>query len=349
MVTTEDLVPADHPLRPLRKLVNDALAELSPKFSKLYASRGRPSIAPEKQMRALLLQMLYSIRSERMLMEQMRYNMLFRWFVGLTIDERVWDVTVFTKNRERFLNGDIATKFFEVVVRQARDAGLLSDEHFTVDGTLVEAWAGQKSVKPINNDEEPPAAGGGRNPDVDFKGTKRTNETHRSTTDPDARLYRKSNRVGAQLGYLGHALMENRNGLVVSGRLTRASGSAEREAALDMIEQIGGTRPLTLGADKGYDAAEFVAKLRECNVTPHIAQNTSRRRSAIDGRTTRHEGYAISQRKRKRVEEIFGWAKTIAGLRKVRFRGLPRVRAAFMFGLAAFNLIRMRNLVGACT
>jgi len=347
-VSTEELVPADHPLRAMRVMVNAALAELSPTFAKMYSPLGRPSIAPEKQLRAILLQMLFTIRSERMLMEQMRYNMLFRWFVGLSIDEPVWDVTVFTKNRERFLSGEIADRFFDAVVDQARVNGLLSDEHFTVDGTLIEAWASHKSFKPTD-DQEPPSADGGSNPDVDFKGTRRRNETHRSTSDPDARLYRKSSNTGAQLGYLGHAMMENRNGLVVDGRLTSATGTAEREAALEMIKDMGGAHRITLGADKAYDTADFVSDLRALGVTPHIAQNNTRRRSAIDARTTRHEGYKISQRKRKRVEEIFGWTKVIAAVRKVKVRGLDRVGAVFTFALAAFNLVRMRKLVSIAT
>jgi transposase len=343
-VSTEELVPQDHPLRTIRAMVNEALRDLSPAFSKLYSRFGRPSIAPEKQLRAILLQMFYSVRSERLLMEQLRYNMLFRWFVGLSIEEPVWDVTVFTKNRQRFLDGEIAGKFFEAVLGQARSAGLLSDEHFTVDGTLIEAWASHKSFKPID-DQEPPAGPTGSNPSIDFKGTKRSNDTHRSTTDSDARLFRKSSNTGAQLGYLGHALMENRSGLAVDGRLTLASGTAEREAALVMIDGVCGSRRITLGADKGYDTVEFVAELRARNVTPHVAQNNTKRRSAVDERTTRHEGYAISQRKRKRVEEIFGWEKVIGGIRKVKVRGVARVDAVFTFALAAFNLVRMRKLI----
>jgi transposase len=348
-VSTEDLVPADHPLRDIRFMVNAILDELSPAFAKLYSPFGRPSIAPEKQLRAILLQMLYTVRSERQLMEQMRYNMLFRWFVGLGIDEPVWDVTVFTKNRERFLNGEIADRFFQAVLEQARVAGLLSDDHFTVDGTLIEAWASHKSFQP-KDDQHPPTGGdAGSNPTIDFKGTKRSNHTHQSTTDADARLYRKSQNTGAYLGYLGHALMENRNGLVVDGRLTLATGTAEREAALEMIDGLGGSDRITLGADKGYDTANFVEELRSRGVTPHIAQNTTNRRSAIDDRTTRHEGYEISQRKRKRVEEIFGWQKVIAGIRKVKVRGLNRVGAVFTYALAAFNLVRMRKLIPRCT
>ena len=348
-VSTEDLVPSDHPLREIRVMVNAALDELSPTFAKLYSAFGRPSIAPEKQLRAILLQMLYTVRSERQLMEQLRYNMLFRWFVGLSIDERIWDVTVFTKNRERFLNGEIAQRFFQAVVAQARAAGLLSDEHFTVDGTLIEAWASHKSFQP-KDDQQPPTGGdAGSNPTVDFKGTKRSNQTHQSTTDPDARLYRKSKNTGAYLGYLGHALMENRNGLVVDGLLTSATGTAERDAALEMIDRLGGSQRITLGADKGYDTASFIEELRARGVTPHVAQNTSNRRSAIDARTTRHCGYEVSQRKRKRVEEIFGWQKVVGGIRKVKVRGLDHVGSVFTYALAAFNLVRMRKLIPRCT
>ncbi len=342
-VSTEELVPVDHPLRPLRAMVNAALEKLSPTFAKIYSPYGRPSIAPEKQLRAILLMALYSVRSERMLMEQLQYNMLFRWFVGLSIEDAVWDVTVFTKNRERFLDGEIADRFFDAVLAQAREAGLLSDEHFTVDGTLIEAWASHKSFQPI--DKKPPSADGGSNPTVDFRGSKRSNQTHRSTTDPDARLCRKSKNTASVLAYMGHALMENRHGLAVDGRVTLAAGTAEREAALAMLDEIGGSHRITLGADKGYDAADFIEGLRARGVTPHVAQNDTYRKSAIDERTTRHEGYAISQRKRKRVEEIFGWGKVVGGIRKVRVRGLERVGAVFKLALAAFNLVRMRQLI----
>jgi len=343
-VSTESLVPANHPLREVRVMVNEALAKLSPTFAKMYSPFGRPSIAPEKQLRALLLQMLYTVRSERQLIEQLQYNMLFRWFVGLSIEEPVWDVTVFTKNRERFLEGEVAERFFQAVLGQARTAGLLSEEHFTVDGTLIEAWASHKSFKPID-DQDPPNPEGGSNPSIDFKGTKRKNDTHRSVSDPDARLFRKSANTAAQLGFLGHALMENRHGLVVDGRLTLATGTAEREAALEMIGGVDGSGRITLGADKGYDTADFVAALRALGVTPHVAQNTTNRRSAIDDRTVRHQGYEMSQRKRKRVEEIFGWEKVVGGIRKVKVRGLARVGAVFTFALAAFNLVRMRKLI----
>ena len=343
-IAAEQRVKADHPLRPMRKMVDEALKELSPRFSRLYAKRGRPSIAPEKLLRALLLQVLYTIRSERQLMEQLDYNMLYRWFVGLDMDDAIWDVTVFTKNRDRLLKGEIAQAFFEQVLGQARERALLSAEHFTVDGTLIEAWAGQKSFQ--RKDGAKPPEDGGSNPTVNFHGEQRRNDTHRSTTDPEALLYKKSRGSESKLSYLGHVLMENRNGLVVDTRLTRATGTAERDAALEMAARIAGaTRRVTLGGDKNYDTKEFVAKLRDAAVTPHVAQHQhARRSSAIDARTTRHDGYAISQRKRKRVEEIFGWIKTVAGLRKTRHRGRKRVSWMFTFAAAAFNLVRMRNL-----
>ena len=343
-ISAEQRVKADHPLRAIRRMVDEALQGLSPRFSRLYAKRGRPSIAPEKLLRALLLQVLYTIRSERQLMEQLDYNMLYRWFVGLNMDDAIWDVTVFTKNRDRLLKGKIAQAFFEQVLGQARERQLLSAEHFTVDGTLIEAWAGQKSFQ--RKDGAKPPEDGGSNPTVNFHGEQRRNDTHRSTTDPEALLYKKSRGSESKLSYLGHVLMENRNGLVVDTRLTRATGTAERDAALDMAAHLpGGTRQVTLGGDKNYDTKDFVAKLRDAAVTPHVAQHQhARRSSAIDGRTTRHDGYGISQRKRKRVEEIFGWIKTVAGLRKTRHRGRKRVSWMFTFAAAAFNLVRMRNL-----
>lgn len=346
-ISPEKRVPLDHPLRGMRGMVDAALQEMSPQFAGLYSRYGRPSIAPEKLLRALLLQVLYSVRSERLLMEQLGYNLLFRWFVGLNVDEEVWDVTVFTKNRERLLEGEIAEAFFEQVVEQARAQELLSDEHFTVDGTLVQAWAGQKSfrakegaqAKPEGLPDDP------GNPAVDFHGEKRSNATHESTTDPEARLYKKSTGSEAKLSYLGHVLAENRNGLVVEARVTQATGTAERETAVEMIEaQTGGRRRVTLGGDKGYDVRETVNALRELQVTPHVAQNNRNRRSAIDERTTRHAGYEISQRKRKRVEEVFGWLKTIGLLRQTRHRGRERVAWMFTFAAAVYNLIRIRNL-----
>jgi transposase len=337
-VSAEERVPADHPLRAIQAMTDAALKRLSPRFTRLYAKCGRPSIAPEKLLRALLLQALYSIRSERLLMEELDYNLLYRWFVGLNVDDRVWSATTFSKNRDRLLDGDIAQHFFAEVVAQARQRGLLSDEHFTVDGTLIEAWASHKSFRPKDGDE-----GGGEN----FHGTRRKNETHESTTDPEARLFRKGRGKEAKLSYMGHVLMENRHGLVVDARLTLATGRAEREAAVEMLGELRGEHRVTLGADKGYDTREFVDQLRSMRVTPHVAQNDTGRRSAIDDRTTRHAGYGISQRKRKGVEPIFGWLKSVAGLRKTRHRGSRRVGWMFLFTAAAFNLVRMRNLQGA--
>jgi transposase len=340
-VSDEERIPQDHPLRAISTMTDVILKDLSPRFTPLYSRRGRPSIPPERLLRALLLQALYSIRSERMLVEQLNYNILFRWFVGINMDEPVWHATSFTKNRDRLLEGDIARLFFEGVVKLAKAKNLMSDEHFTVDGTLIEAWASQKSFVPK---DRPPTDGDGSNPTVNFHNSKRSNETHESTTDSDARLFRKSKTQEARLAYMGHALMENRNGLVADARLTLATGTAERDAAVDMIDAIGGSHRITLGADKGYDAREFIDRLRERNVTPHVAMNVSNRRSSIDQRTARHDGYAISQRRRKRVEEIFGWLKTVGFMRKTRHRGRDRVDWMFTFGLAAFNLVRIRNL-----
>lgn len=348
-LSPEERVPADHPLRPIREMVNAVLKTLSPEFDKIYSAFGRPSVPPERLLRALLLQVLYTVRSERMLMEQLNYNMLFRWFVGLNMDDVVWDVTVFTKNRDRFLKGEIAEKFFAAVLNHARESGLLSDEHFTVDGTLVEAWASHKSFQPKDDGGAPPVDGAGKNPDVDFRGRKRSNDTHASRTDPDARLYKKSAGNASKLGYLGHVLTENRNGLVVDCELTRATGTAEREAALAMLERLPGGSRVTLGADKGYDSADFVEAVRSLNVTPHIAQNDTNRRSAIDARTTRHDGYSISQRKRKCIEEVFGWGKVVGTIRKVKIRGLERVSGLFTFAVAAYNLVRMRKIFAAAT
>jgi transposase len=344
-VSCEARVSKDHPLRAIREIVNTALEALSADFEALYAKVGRPSIAPEKLLRALLLQAFYSVRSERQLMEQLDYNLLFRWFVGLAADDPIWDVTVFTKNRERLVEGEVAAKFLTAVLKEPRVRELLSAEHFSVDGTLIEAWASMKSFRPKDGSGEPPTAG--RNGERDFHGEKRRNETHASTTDPDARLYRKGPGQAAKLAYMGHVLMENRNALVVDTRLTLATGTAEREAALEMAATRPGNHRITLGADKAYDTAEFVANLRQCNVTPHVAQSTSNRRSAIDGRTTRHPGYAISSRCRKRIEEIFGWTKATAGLRKTRHRGLTRVGWIFTLTAAAYNLVRLPKLLGA--
>lgn len=342
-LSPEERVPRLHPLRAIREMADRALKELSPQFDALYAKTGRPSIAPEKLLRALLLQVLYSIRSERMLMEQLDYNLLFRWFVGLNMDDAVWVPTVFTKNRDRLLEGDIAEAFFQKILAQAREDGLLSDEHFSVDGTLVEAWASQKSFRKKDDTAGPsdPDAG---NPTVDFHGEKRSNETHASKTDPDARLARKSGGHEAKLAYSGNAMIENRNGLVISTELFLANGTAERDAAMVMAENIPGGGRVTVAGDKGYDTRDFVKEMRQMNITPHVAQNTNGRRSAIDGRTTRHEGYGLSQKKRKRIEEVFGWMKTVAGMRKVRHRGLEKVAWMFTFAAAAYNLVRMRNL-----
>ena len=344
-ISPEQRVPADHPLRSIRAMVDTILAELSPEFATLYSPVGRPSIPPEKLLRALLLQVLYSTRSERLLMEQLDYNLLFRWFVGLNMDDAIWDPTVFTKNRQRLLDGDIAQAFFERALAQARERGFLSDEHFTVDGTLIEAWASLKSFKRKDAPAGPPDDPG--NPTVDFHGERRSNATHISTTDPDARLARKGRGQEAKLAYQGHVLMENRHGLAVEGCVTRASGYGERAAALEMVGHRAPAGRITVGADKGYDTRDFVEALRLVQVTPHVAQNTSNRSSAIDRRTTRHAGYGVSQWKRKRVEEIFGWLKTVGLLRKTRHRGRARVNWMFIFGLAVYNLVRIRNLAEA--
>jgi transposase len=345
-LTLEQRVPEDHPLRPIRRMVDRALAEMSPEFDELYSTKGRPSIAPERLLRALLIQVFYTIRSERMLMEQLNYNLLFRWFVGLEMDDPVWVPTVFSKNRDRLLSGDVARSFFEKVLEQARKQHLLSNEHFTVDGTLIEAWASQKSFQPKGESAGPPKPPDHpKNPSVDFRGQKRTNETHESKTDPDARLYRKSNNTGAVLCYMGHALMENRNGLVVDTAVSQATGNAEREMAHEMVARVPRESPITVGGDKGYDTREFVSQLRAVAATPHVAQNTSGRSSAIDERTTRHEGYGISQQKRKLIEQAFGWMKTIGGIRKTRHRGVPLVEWIFTLTAAAYNLVRIRNLL----
>jgi transposase len=345
-ITLEERIPEDHPLRPIREMTDRALAQMSPEFDQLYSAVGRPSIAPERLLRALLIQVLYTIRSERMLMEQLDYNLLFRWFVGLEMDDPVWVATVFSKNRDRLLAGKVARSFFEKVLDQARRCNLLSSEHFTVDGTLIEAWASQKSFRPkeeTGQKRRPPRSP--KNPSVDFRGEKRTNETHESRTDPEARLYRKSRGTGAILCYMGHALMENRNGLVVDARVSLATGRAEREEACEMIVRVPGGSPITVGADKGYDTRDFADALRAVAATPHVAQNDTMRSSAIDGRTTRHAGYGISQVKRKLVEQVFGWTKTVGGMRKTRHRGVPLVGWMFTFTTAAYNLVRMRKLL----
>jgi transposase len=341
-ISPEQRIPKDHPLRQVRALCDIALKALSSEFSRMYSDIGRPSIAPEKLLRALLLQILYTIRSERMLMEQLDYNLLFRWFVGLNMDDGVWDTTVYSKNRDRMLKADIAGLFFQAVVEEARVAGLLSDEHFSVDGTLIEAWASQKSFQRKDSNGN---SGDGGNDCVDFHGEQRTNQTHESKTDPDARLYKKGKGKEAKLCYAGHVIMENRNGLAVDGKITKATGTAEREAALDMLDEIPGDKRVTVGTDKAYDTHGFVEQARAMNVTPHVTQNTKGRSSAIDGRTTRHEGYKRSLSCRARIEEIHGWLKTVGGQRKTRYRGEELVGWMFQFGLAAYNLVRMRKLV----
>lgn len=355
-VDIEARVPKSHPLRVIRELANEALAALAVEFSALYASTGRPSIPPEKLLRAMLLQAFYSIRSERLLMERLDFDLLFRWFVGLGIDDFVWDHSTFSKNRDRLLDGDVAAKFLAALLAQPRVKRLLSNDHFSVDGTLIEAWASMKSFAPKGAPEspenkmgDPPSGGGGsRNREADFHGEKRSNDTHASTSDPDARLYRKGAGKEAKLCFIGHALMENRNALFVDACLTKADGHAERVAALHMIEpRADRSRRITLAADKGYDAEDFVNELRSMRVTPHVAQNVSRRSSAIDGRTTRHDGHRLSQRIRKRIEEGFGWIKTVAGQEKTKFRGCDRVGFAFTFAAAAYNLVRLPKLLAA--
>jgi transposase len=348
-IDLEDRVRADHPLRVIRELANTALARLSGDFAALYSGMGRPSVPPEKLLRAMLLQAFYSVRSERQLMERIEFDLLFRWFVGIGIDDPVWDHSSFSKNRDRLLEGEIAARFLDAVLSQPRVKRLLSSEHFSVDGTLIQAWASMKSFKP----KQPPGSdggGGGRNAAADFRGQTRSNDTHQSTTDRDARLYRKGPGMEARLCFIGHGLMENRSGLIVDARLTRVSGHAERLAALDMVQHVA-DRPcaITLGADRGYDAADFVEELRGLNVRPHVAQNISGRRSAIDQRTTRHQGYAASQRVRKRIEEAFGWIKGVGGLRQTKLRGLAKVDWAFTLAAAAYNLVRLPKLIGATT
>jgi transposase len=348
-LSPEQRVRKDHPLRAVREMTEEILREMSPLFDAMYARVGRPSIPPEKLLRAQLLQMLYSVRSERLLMEEMDYSVLFRWFVGLHLDEAVWAATSFTKNRDRLLEADVAQEFLKRVVEQARSAGLTSDEHFSVDGTLLEAWASLKSFQPKDEKKKSTPPDDPGNPTVDFHGERRSNQTHASKTDADAQLARKGPGKEAKLSYSGNLLVENRNGLIVNTELLEANGRAERDAALLMLEQVPGTKRVTAGADKGYDTAEFVAECRHLGVTPHVARNTGRRGgSAIDRRTVRHPGYAVSQRRRKRIEECFGWLKDIALLRKLRHRGLPKVGWVFTFAAAAYNLVRMRNLRKLC-
>jgi transposase len=346
-VRLEARIPADHPLRAIRELIDEALAGLSRSFDKLYAREGRPSIPPERLLRALLLQAFYTVRSERQLMEQLDYNLLFRWFVGLSADDPVWDATVFCKNRDRLLDGDIAAKFFASVLTLPQVSKLLSSEHFSVDGTLIEAWASMKSFVPKDGGSKPPAAkGGGRNAERNFHGEKRRNDTHSSTTDPDAKLFRKGAGKEAKLCHMGHLMTENRNGLIIDARLTEANGTAERTTALDMIGDI--AKPgSTVGGDKNYDTAEFVAGCRKRGCTPHVSQNNANRRSAIDARTTRHPGYGISTIKRKRIEEPFGWMKTVGGLRKTRHRGRGLVEWFFVLTATAYNLVRIPKILAA--
>jgi transposase len=337
-ISPEKRVPADHPLRPIRTMVDEILKEMSPQFAKLYSDVGRPSIAPERLLRSLLLQIFYSVRSQRMLIEQLQYNLLFRWFVGMEMDEAVWNHAVFSKNRERLLNEEIAEGFFQRVLGRAKPH--MSDEHFTVDGTLIEAWASQKSFRLKDGKGNPPGAGG----EVDFHGEKRKNQTHESTTDTDARLLKKSKGSEAKLGYLGNVLMENRNGLLVQTLLTEANGRAEREAAMLMAGTIPGGKRVTLSGDKTYDTPELGRELSGMNITPRVAQNNTNRSSAVDERTTRHAGYEVSQRKRKRVEQSFGWMKMVGKLKKVKLRGIDKVGWLFITG-AAYNLCRLRNLM----
>lgn len=341
-VSIEQRIPDNHPLREIRKLVDSALKPLHALFADLYSHTGRPSIPPEYLLRASLLQIFYTIRSERQLMEQLNYNLLFRWFVGLSMDDQVWDHSVFSKNRDRLLNTGVASSFFSSVRDIAQQKDLVSDEHFSVDGTLLEAWASMKSFQPKDHNDSKPSDGAGRNPEADFRGQKRTNDTHASFTDPDVRLYKKAKGQQARLCYMGHAMMENRNGLVVDSRVTHANGTAERTAAVDMIEHIPGRHRITVGADKGYDCADFVNQCRTLRATAHVARK--KKGSGIDGRTTRHQGYRISLKVRKRVEEVFGWLKTIGCLGKLHHRGIERVNAVFTFATAAYNLIRIRNL-----
>ena len=342
-LSPEQRVRKDHPLRTVRAMTDEILGRMSPLFDAMYADGGRPSIPPEKLLRAQLLQMLYSVRSERLLMEEIDYSILYRWFVGLNLDDLVWDATTFTKNRDRLLEAAVAKEFLVQVVERARAAGLICDEHFTVDGTLLDAWASLKSFQAKDKQDAPPPDDPG-NPTVDFRGEKRSNQTHESKTDPDALLARKGKGKESKLSYNGSLLVDNREGLIVNAELLQANGRAERDAALVMLEQVPGDDRITVGGDKGFDAADFIDECRHMNVTPHVAQNTSRRGgSAIDARTTRHAGYAVSQKKRKRIEECFGWLKDIALLRKLKHRGLFKVAWIFTFAAAAYNLVRMRR------
>ncbi len=339
-------VPQDHPLRSIRVLLDQALANLNWLFDGMYADSGRESIPPERLIRALLLQVLYSIRSERQLVEQINYNLLYRWFVGLTIEDAVWNHSSFSTNRDRLLDNDVITELFEEVVNLARKQKLLSEEHFSVDGTLIQAWASQKSYRRKDDDSGPPT-GGGRNREVNFHGEKRSNETHESKTDGDARMAKKGPGKEAKLSYMGHTVMENRNGLIVKAAASQATGKAERDVAVSLLADLAGRKKRTVGADKNYDTAGFVKDCRDLNITPHVARNDNRAGgSAIDGRTSRHGGYQVSQRTRKRVEEPFGWGKTIGLIRQLKVRGLPKVNGVFMMTMIGWNLTRMRSLQG---
>jgi len=340
-VSPDSFVPAEHPLRPIRLMADKALSSLSGEFDQMYSHTGRPSVPPEVLLKSLLLQILFSIRSNRSLVEQLGYNILYRWFLGVSLEERIWDHSTFSQNQERLIGTDLAAKFLQKIIEQAKEARLLSKEHFSVDGTLIEAWASIKSFQPRGKG---PGNRTGRNDSADFHGKTLKNDTHASTTDPESRLFRKGKGKESKLCYMGHVLMENRNGLVVDTRLTLATGTAEREAAAEMVQNIPGTRRVTVGADKGYDTEGFVATLRSLQATPHVARNDTNRKSAIDGRTTRHPGYEASGRIRKRIEETFGWLKTIGTLRKARYRGREKISWYFTLAVSAYNLVRMRNL-----
>jgi transposase len=344
-VSPESRIPTNHPLRPIRAIVAEALVQMDRKLETLYSQNGRPSIAPERLIRALLLQVLYSIRSERLLVEQLEYNLLFRWFVGLSVDEPVWDHSTFSKNRDRLFGADIARDLFESIIGQARATDLLSDEHFSVDGTLIQAWASQRSFRAKDGSDDEPG-GGGRNLARDYHGQSRTNDTHASSTDPEARQFKKSSGASSKLCYMGHAVSENRHGLIVEVQVTEANGTAERSTAIEMIEQISGAARCTVAADRAYDTRDFVGRMRELHATPHVAQHFTRSGgSAIDERTTRHPGYILSLKARKRIEEAFGWGKDIGLLRRPKFRGRRKIEFATLLTFTGYNLVRMRNLL----
>lgn len=346
-IPLEARIPAKHPLRKIKEIIDSVLEEMDKDFDALYSHTGRPSVPPEMLLKSLTLQMLYSIRSERLLLEQIDFNFLYRWFVGLKADDKIWDETVFTKNRKRLLDGEIADRMFEVVNDIAEKKKLISDEHFTVDGTLLEAWASLKSFQKKDGEEERKDDGDPGNPSVDFHGEKRSNKTHQSTTDPDAKLYRKSRGQAAKLSYMGHILMENRNGLAVGADVSEAGYFAEHESALKMLSSLDRSKRKTLGADKHYDNDDFCNELRKMKVTPHVAMNIHSRKysSAVDGRTTRHPGYEISQKKRKRVEEIFGWMKEFSIMRRPHFRGIEKMDYQFKLAASIYNILRISNLL----